>query len=208
MQDVIDLVQQQEFDNLHALYQAPHWLAFFDLNYGGNLGGLFTAAMPIEALHALENGIFLYMAKELFNHILKPCARATINNVVKQWYLLPWQSGMLAYANQYPWMLFKDGVSHIMDISATTKVGILFSACVVALTNKGQLEFTENNTVSWQQTLNIIHTIEMLLCYWAWLKQDNFWALDDEETLQAAKTAIATLLKSVERLMPHENGRG
>jgi len=48
----------------------------------------------------------------------------------------------------------------------------------------------------------------MLLCYCIWLKQDNFWALDDEETLQAAKTAIAMLLKSVERLMPHEDGQG
>jgi len=186
----------------------PHWLTFFDLNYGGNPRGLFTAAMPIEALHALENGIFLYTAKELFNRILKPCVRDTIDNVVKQWYLLPRQSGMVAYANQFPCMLFKDGVSHITDVSAATKVGILFSVCVATLTKKGQLAFTENNTVSLQQTLNIIHTIEMLLCYWAWMKQDNFWALDDKETLQAAKTAIATLLKSVERLMPCKDGQG
>jgi len=76
------------------------------------------------------------MAKELYNCILKPHARATIDNVVKKWYLL----------------LFKDGVSHILDVSATTKVGILFSVCKVALIKKGQLVFTKNNTVSWQQT--------------------------------------------------------
>ena len=60
MQDVIDLVQHQEFDNLHALFQAPHWLAFFNLNFAGNPGGLFMTAMPIDALHTLENGIFVY----------------------------------------------------------------------------------------------------------------------------------------------------
>ena len=32
--------------------------------------------------------------------------------------------------------------------------------------------------------------------------------LDDKETLQAAKTAIATLLKSIERLMPGKDGQG
>ena len=44
--------------------------AWFDLDYGGNPEGIFTAACPPEALHALENGIFLYVLKELFAKIL------------------------------------------------------------------------------------------------------------------------------------------
>ena len=66
MQDMMDLVTNSDFDALENLFQAPHWIAWFDLNYRGNPEGIFSAACPPEPLHALENGIFQHLLKELF----------------------------------------------------------------------------------------------------------------------------------------------
>ena len=54
MHDFIDYVNQDDKDSLMRLYQASHWNAWFDVDYGGNPEGIFTAACPLEALHALE----------------------------------------------------------------------------------------------------------------------------------------------------------
>ena len=59
-------VIEQKGNALFDLYQAQHWIAWFDLDYGGNEEGIFTAACPPEGLHALENGIFLHVLREFF----------------------------------------------------------------------------------------------------------------------------------------------
>ena len=64
MHHVMENVNINSTTYLHSIYQAPHWIAQFTLDHGGNLEGIFTAACPPEALHALESGIYL--------HILNP----------------------------------------------------------------------------------------------------------------------------------------
>ena len=66
MNDIIELVYTQNYTALFDLYQNQHWNAWFDLDYGGNPEGIFTAACPPEALHALENGVILHILKEFF----------------------------------------------------------------------------------------------------------------------------------------------
>ena len=66
MTAVAENVKMNNTEYLHKLYQNPHWDAWFDLDYGENPEGIFTAACPPEALHALENGIFMHLLKELF----------------------------------------------------------------------------------------------------------------------------------------------
>ena len=39
--------------------------------YGGDKFGIFSAAMPIEALHALENGIFIYCFQIIWDERIK-----------------------------------------------------------------------------------------------------------------------------------------
>src|SRR5687767_12369443 len=36
MKDVMDLVKTQNWNALNNLYQAQHWISWFDLDYGGN----------------------------------------------------------------------------------------------------------------------------------------------------------------------------
>ena len=52
--------------------QYDTWQAFFDIDYGGLPGGVFTAACPPEALHSLELGLITHCLKELFDEILLP----------------------------------------------------------------------------------------------------------------------------------------
>ena len=46
MQDVMDNVERNNTAYLEDLYQAPHWIAWFDLDYRGNPEGIFSAACP------------------------------------------------------------------------------------------------------------------------------------------------------------------
>ena len=51
MQDIMNLLRSENYEALFDLYQAQYWVAWFDLDYGGNPEGIFTAACTPEALH-------------------------------------------------------------------------------------------------------------------------------------------------------------
>lgn len=62
MSYIIYLCKNIIHKELDALIQAGNWQAFYDIDYGGLPGGVFTTACPPEALHSLKNG--------LINHFL------------------------------------------------------------------------------------------------------------------------------------------
>lgn len=45
---------------------------------------------------------------------------------------------------------------------------------------------------------------EMLLCYWAWLKKEEYWHRNDSEAFQTAKTAIWVLTNRLQTLFPRK----
>ena len=78
MNDIRQLYVNGNYKAMEDIYQHPHDLAFFHVDYGGEPGGIFTAAMPIEALHCLENGIISHCLHQLFsadNCLLLPKGR-------------------------------------------------------------------------------------------------------------------------------------
>ena len=90
---------------------------------------------------------------------------------------------MKAYAADFPRLLFQDGVSSITGISAGTKVGILFAIVIAALTKDGKEVLFSNKKMNNRIYLNIIKIVELLLCYWAWLKKEEYWDIHDMESL-------------------------
>ena len=48
----------------------------------------------------------------------------------------------------------------------------------------------------------------MLLCFWAWLKKDEYWHRGDEQSLDDAKHAIATLLSETVVHFDRSSGQG
>ena len=74
---------------------------------------------------------------------------------------------MKSYMAAFPRLLFKDGVTTITDISAGTKMGILFTFVVAAQTKVGhKLLMKHDKTAAIYGKM--IQVFAMLLCYWAW----------------------------------------
>jgi len=120
----------------------------------------------------LENELVLHCLKQLFDSILKDTAKASMDAVVQQWLTYPKQCYMKSYMAEFPRLLFRDGISTITDISAGTKMGILFTFVIAAQTNDGHKAFLqyERNASEYE---DMIQVFEMLLCYWAWLKRKS-----------------------------------
>ena len=108
---------------------------------------------------------------------------------------------MKSYMAAFTRLLFKDGVTTITDISAGTKMGILFTFVIAAQTNQGhQLLMRKNKTALIYA--DMIQVFEMLLCYWAWLKKDEYWLCKNKSGLLTAKNAIWVLINRLKTLFP------
>jgi hypothetical protein len=98
---LFDTCTEQTQDQLFNLYQQPHWNSFFDLQYGHQYG-IFTAACPTEALHALENGLIKDTLNEIFHNIFASQQLTDLDAYIQQWCLLPKQHYMSCNNNNYP----------------------------------------------------------------------------------------------------------
>jgi hypothetical protein len=126
--------------------------------------------------------------------------------VVQEWVSYPRQKYMKAYSAEFPRLLFPDGVSSITNISAGTKVGILFAIVIAALTKDGRSVLMKDARLLPSQYTNMIEAFELLLCYWAWLKKEEYWDLNDNESLQCAKSSIFETIKQLKLLFPRSTG--
>jgi hypothetical protein len=55
---------------------------------------------------------------------------------------------------------------------------------------------------------DVIQCIEMVLCYWKWLKKDSYWKRGSVRGKRDAKNAIQIMLSNIKRLMNREKGQG
>jgi len=54
----------------------------------------------------------------------------------------------------------------------------------------------------------MLYVLELMLCYWAWLKMDTYWALNDAEAFHDVQQAIEMLLREIIELIPRTTGNG
>ena len=52
----------------------------------------------------------------------------------------------------------------------------------------------------------MIQAFEMLLCYWAWLKKDEYWDCNNMNALHDAKTSICETINNLKHLFPRSTG--
>lgn len=207
MKDVMQFVHKQDGNALYDLYQAQHWIAWFDLDYGGNPEGIFTAACPPEALHALENGIFLHVLRELFAEMLNPRTCGCLDGHVYSWNNYPGQHYIRGnHIDGFPRLLFSNGISSLTELKADDKVGIIFCVIIAALQAEGKeilMKYASLDNITY---CNIVYVFELMLCYCAWLKKETYWHVDDNNALLKAEHAIETLLKEIITLIPRSTG--
>lgn len=209
MEEIKQMNINRETKQLYDLQQYNTWQAFFDIDYGRLPGGVFTAACPPEALHSLENGLIHHCLIQLFdkeNKMLLPLSQRKIDMIIQKWALYPRQKHMKAYNAEFPRLIFQDGVTSITNLSAGTKVGILFSIVIAALTKDGRKVFLVDALFSTKNYLNMIEAFELLLSYWAWLKKDELWDVHDSESLQSAKLSIFKTINQIKHLFPRSKG--
>lgn len=206
MDDIKALVEENKLELLNNLLQATHWLALYKIHYGGSPGRIFTAACPPEALHSLENGLIFHCLKEVSGEIITPIYQAMIDKVVQSFTTNSCQIFAKGYMKKYPRLIFYNGISTLSDTSAGTKVGMMFALVLAALTTDGQKVFLSSPKCNESQYVNMIYAFHLLICYWAWLKKDTFWFINDEPALKQAQDAISVMLKEIVNFFPRKSG--
>ncbi len=206
MEDIKELVLNEEWEVLESLYQAQCWNPFFDVDYGANKWGIFLAACPPEALHALEQGVFKHLLESILGDYLKPVQITLLDRVIQTWTLLPRQK-LFRSSNfpEAPRLLFKDGISSLKQTPGCDRAGMVFALMVASLTRDGSDAFVK---LADDDATKITYVLEMLLCYWAWLKLDTFWDRSNVEQYESVKDAVSTLLGELISCVPRETGNG
>ena len=206
MERVRKMVEEGRIEELKAINQKNVYSIFFELCYGSCKYGIFSACCPVEPLHSLEAGIMKYMIAVLFWEILLPEGCIILDYLVQKMSEMDRQRFASSGAvKEFPRLLWKNGVSNLKDLDAKYRVGILFTFVVVAMTKEGK-EFLE--PILKEKTNDVIEILEMVLCYWKWLKKDSYWKVGDHAAKNTAKQAIRKMLRKIIKLLNRKKGQG
>jgi hypothetical protein len=196
-----------EYEKLDNINQYHVHNAWFEVGYGGCKYGIFSAACPVEALHALENGLMKQSLQVLFTDNMNLAGRARLDLLAQEFCKWDRQHFLTAgTATEMPRLLFKDGVTTITKVTASTNVGIMFTVVILSLTDKGAAFF--DKILGSDKANKMRYVFQQMLCYWVWLKKEFYWKIGDTVAKEAARTAIQTMLSQLVELWPRERGQG
>jgi hypothetical protein len=181
---------------------------WFELQYGGDRFGIFSAAMPVEPLHSVELGLIDYCLGILWNeYIVNKPTQAAIDREVAKWESLPRQRFMSSGSEKsFPRLLWKDGISNLTLVEACYRVGIMFTIVMFSLTDSGKKMFEA--ALGADLTKKMRKVFQRLLIYWQYLHKKSFWQIDDHETRAKVRDAIRQLLNELVTLWPRHTGQG
>ena len=205
-----------EVDILKSISQNNVYTAWFDCDFGGCALGVFSAAMPVEALHAVEGGLMKYVAKILYEVDLKASMCGQLDILVGGLCQLDRQHYMSSGGNKaMPRLLFKDGVTSLANLPSAHVVGVLLTIVVISLTDAGKALFEkafsptqQERHVGVKRLNDMRYVFSMLLSYWSWLKQEYFWKCGDRPAQKKAEWAIRKMLEELMKLWPRAEGNG
>lgn len=103
----------------------------------------FYCCMSTRSIALFGKWSVLHCLKQLFEEVLGNQNKANLDMLVQGWTKLPKQHHMKSFMLEFPWLLLKDGVITISNISTGTKMGILFATVVATHTIEGYNLFQE-----------------------------------------------------------------
>jgi hypothetical protein len=175
MLKIMKLVTTNNIVALKAINQYNVHSAFFDVGYGGCRFGIFSAASPVEPLHAVENGLIPDALQVLFTSEMTPRQCASLDGLAKSLSALSRQKYLSSGAEPLmPRLRWSDGVTSLSDMPAKYKVGIMCTIVVLSLQDDG-FELLEEVLGSTKRVAQMRQVFQMMLCYWVWLKKDKYW---------------------------------
>ena len=208
MEPIKNMVLTNQVMQLDAINQYHVQNAWFEVDFGGCPYGIFSAACPVEPLHALENGLIADCLKVLFGKIKSSKSLSELDSLAKTLTELPRQR-LASYGSDkdMPRLLWKDGITSLTDLTASCKVGIMFTIVVLSLQDNGNQFFL--SVFGQARSVNDMREcFQMILCYWMWLKKDKYWKRKDKDSMVAAKYAIQQMLARIVDLWPRTTGQG
>ena len=140
MKYIKKLVDDNKTEKLKKLHQYNVQNAWFDKDFGDCPYGIFSAACPVEPLHALENGLISECIKVLYNKLGSPKKLSQLDIVVKKLTALPRQN-KISYGSDkdMPRLLWNEGITNLTDLTAFYKVGIMFTIVIISLQEEGNI---------------------------------------------------------------------
>ena len=128
---------------MKKLHQYNVQNAWFKVDFGGCPYGIFSAACPVEPLHALENGLISECIKVLYHKLGSPKILSQLDKVVKKLTAQPRQN-KISYGSDkdMPRLLWNDGITSLIDLTAFHKVGIMFTIVIISLQEEGIIFLT------------------------------------------------------------------
>ena len=210
MKKMKEQIEAKDEDALKRYCQLPISSPFFDADYGGSPYGVFTAAMPTEYLHALDNGIIEKSLQVLWKaYISSNKLQSKIDALIKSWSKYPKQRGMHAGSmHDYPRLLWKDGISTLTRVSAADKAAMMFTIVMLSLTSDGSKLFTDSRSALCDDRLESMrYCFQQLLCYRQWLKKSKYWKRGDRKAQMDANASIRTMLSQLIELWPRLEGK-
>jgi hypothetical protein len=214
MTAMVKLVLKNKTAELDAMCQHDVYSAWFDVDFGGCPFGVFSAAMPVEALHSLEGGLIKDSLEMLYVHDLKEAKCIRLDEMVKQFCDWDRQAFLSSGADKrMPRLLFKDGISKLTKCANIYCVGMMLAIVVLTLSDEGKTFLADafesrrypNPT---KRVRDLQKVFVMLLAYWSWLRQDTFWKQKDLRAKQTAELSIRTMINELKRLWNREKGQG
>jgi hypothetical protein len=97
-------------------------------------------------------------------------------------------------------------VTTLAKLTGDHRVGKMFAVLLVALTEEGQKFFTKylpGGNVTWER---MVYVFQQMLCYWAWLKQDQYWMAGDIDACKAATRSIRIMARQLQAFWPRKKG--
>ena len=193
--DSVQLTQTQssgdkEMCSLSSVHHVNN--AFRQLDMGGSSNGIFTATPP-DVLHVVRKGLMERLAHCILEQF-SSSELATLDKMAIHYHL----SQKQRCKADYPKMAFTCGFTNLSFVQAHEWVGILFLLVTLAQTQSGwQLfegAFTENENCTVPDVVNLL---EAVLCFDAWLHQDEFWCHNDAPQEEATATESIRMLMNL-----------
>jgi hypothetical protein len=158
------------------------------------------------ALHALEQGVFKHLLESLLGGYLKLVQMTLLDRVVQVWTNHPRQR-LFCSVNylEAPCIAFKDGISSLKHTPGCDRAGMVFALGIASVTHDGKEAF---HVLDEDVSSQITYALEMLLCYWTWLKQDFYWDINSKEQYEIVKDAVPTLLHELINRIPRKTDNG
>ena len=173
--------------------------AFNRIDMGSNPFGIFMCT-PIDVMHGLQHGVFMY-ALSSYREMLTAIQLSEMDRLGQRFD----QECKQQSRKLFPRSDFSNGFTNLTNIECSERSGALFMFSIF------MHQFNTWNEIKGQFSYpqRVLHTLECLLCFEAWLDKDTYWPLDNHAASiasHAAECAIKQLMYLVTEYLPRKEG--